>query len=207
MTLQSEIACASACSGGANEVNPYYVNKYVDGFSDIDTPIGSGPFNDQNCVKKTADGIDTGITMGDTTISSNTDSAGSNSDDIPRLTDTNTFDSANAGFPTDSQNLNFLTDAQTINPILSTANLFTTNQEIQPTSDALSNENFESPATNLVLGPLFNSADLNPVLNTGFETASLDLQTLPQLSSPTRRTRNLRRRASSLESGMLEGKN
>ena len=111
MTLQPEIACASACSSSANKLNPYYVNKYIDGFSDIDIPIGSGLFNNEKCVKKTADRFDTGITIGDT-ISSNTNiSTGSNFDNILKLTDSNPFNSANAGFPTDPQNLNFLTNA------------------------------------------------------------------------------------------------
>ena len=204
MTLQPEVACASACSGGANEINPYYVNRYVDGSSDIDTPISSGPSNDEDCVKQTADGIDTGITTGDT-ISSNTDLlTGSSSDGILKPSELNTFNSANAGFRTDPENLNSLTNAQTITPILSATNLFPTNQQLQPTADALLNENSENPTTNPVVRPFFGSADVNFVLDTGSDTASLELQPLPQLSSLMKRNKKLRRRASVLESG---GKN
>lgn len=200
MTLQPEIACASHCSDGKAEPNPYHVNNYIDNFIDRDTPIGSGPFNDQNCDNKKADEIDTETSIANAGGINTDHSTGSNSDDPLRLTDSNTFNSGDFLTDSDSEDLNFLVNAQAKTPVLNTANFFTTGTGIQPDLEAFSNENYDNSGA---VGPLVGSADTDSVLNAD---TNLGRQMLPQLDSPmnTKRDKNRRWWASKMESGTIE---
>lgn len=102
------------------------------------------------------------------------------------------------------QHLDLLANAWTTTPILSTTNVGTTNTGFQPVPNAFPSENPNSGAVNPTIGSLASSADENPVLNTGGDTTYFGSQALPQLSSFTKRVKNLRRRASIVEGELLQ---